>query len=109
MPIERSPAKSFLSFWVHVVLYSAAPFPPSHRRLSPLFSVYIDPLSLFHLCDTHAVDYTAYTGNFPEIALTLSRDLRVERESLQKDGVTFCFERTGDYVYCVVADKDYGR
>jgi vesicle-associated membrane protein 72 len=35
--------------------------------------------------------------------------LRVERESLQKDGVTFCFERTGDYVYCVVADKDYGR
>ena len=37
MPIERSPAKSFLSFWVHVVLYSAAPFPPLSPASQPSF------------------------------------------------------------------------
>lgn len=60
--------------------------------------------------DHALVDYTAYTGNFSQIALKCSMQLpNAPRHTFTVDRHTFNYERAGSYVFCVVADEDYGR
>jgi len=60
--------------------------------------------------DAVLVDYTAYSGNFIQIALKCSAQLpKVERHTFTVDRHCFNYERGGPYIFCVVADQDYGR
>lgn len=57
-----------------------------------------------------AVEYTAYRGNFPQIALKCSHQLpQAARHTFTVDRHTFNYERAGRFIFCVVADEDYGR
>lgn len=83
----------------------AASFPPRRSAASARCRSWRNAPSL-----ALAVDYTAYSGNFIQIALKCSAQLpKVERHTFTVDRHCFNYERGGPYIFCVVADQDYGR